>query len=483
MKSWKYALTAALLPASLWAATLNVTVGAPAPGTPVAGVFVILTNGSSTGTHVDSGMTSGTGLYQFTNVSVGAHTLLVSKSGYNNVVALVNPAINTAGQTASQNVTTTINNRTSTIQGVAKKATDSSFAIGATVTLSGGTDSPRQTTTDSSGHYQFDSVLTSTGYNVAVALAGYQGTSTGNVGVAWNSNTNVPTMYLTPNLGSLSGTVRRNDSTTIVIPNAKVVLSIGTAKVDSVLTDVNGNYSIVVNAASYTLAVSASGFKSLRGNDTVMLTATVTFGSNTVQNAGLTPAHATIAGTLRGTNATTGPIVASATVTLQRRLASTGATNVWYNLDSTVTDVNGIYVFSDLIAATGTTGGNYRLTVHAAGYRNYPSTTTEGNVVYTVVAGGTTNVTNFFLTTCTASPTSAGCVVGILSNSHEKSQNIHLTLMGQNLALELGASNVARTVQIFNLNGSLAHQVTVFAGETRAIVPATFAAGYLFQVK
>ncbi len=490
MKSWKYALTAALLPATLWAATISGTVGAPAPGTPVGGVKVVLIDNNSAGPHVDSTTTNGAGTYTLTAATTGTKVVQASLSGYNSAVTL--QGVSSAGQVITGvNLSISINNKTSVIQGTVKKAVDSTPAVAATVTLSGGTagDNPRNATTDSLGNYKFDSVSTGTGYNVAVAKSGFQGTSTGNVAVAWNASTTVGTQYLTSNLGSISGTIRRNDSATVVIVGAKVVFSVGTAKVDSTTTDANGNYSKVLNAATYNISVSAAGMKSNRGLATKDTTAIVVFGSNTVMNTGLTPALSTIGGTLHGTNATTGPIISGAKVVLQRRMGSTGAANVWYTLDSTFSDANGIFSFSNLIAAptpASAANGSYRVLVTANAYRNYPLTTGAENTadVYQVAYGATYIVTpNIAMTLCTAAPTAAGCVVGIVSYSHDQSLNIRLSLMGSNLALDLDVSNVARTVQIFSLNGSLAHQVSVPAGATRAIVPATFAAGYLFQVK
>jgi hypothetical protein len=57
--------------------------------------------------------------------------------------------------------------------------------------------------------------------------------------------------------------------------------------------------------------------------------------------------------------------------------------------------------------------------------------------------------------------------------------------MGDYLALDLGVSKVARTVEVFNLGGSLMHQTTVPVGASRALVPSIFAPenGFLFRVK
>ena len=483
MKTLIGIITTVLLPISIYSGTVNITVVGSGPGTPpVPGVKVVLIQGNGFGPHVDSGTSDATGLVTFLNVSIGIYVVQASKSGYNNGVILID--VNTIPQIVNANVNSLINNWTSTIQGFVKKASDSSSMAGVLVTLSGGPcgDNPKNILTDSSGHYKLDSVCTGTGHNVAVNLFGYLGTSAGNVAVAWNAITTVGTLYLTSNRGSISGTIRRNDSATIVIPGAKVMFLNGTAKVDSITTDANGNYSKVLNTASYNIRVSAVGMKSNRGLPTKDTMATLVFGSNTVMNTGLTPALSTIGGTIHGTNATTGPIVSGAKVVLQRRMASTPAAQaVYYTLDSTITDANGIFSFSNLIAApapASATNGSYHVLVNANGFRTYPNTPAENTAdVYQVAYGATYIVT----------PNIALFIQPISINSvHSNAgQPIHFSLMGDQLIMNLNSSSVVRTLEIFDLKGVLQRTIQIPANESRITLPASFAPekGFLYGLK
>jgi len=488
MKSWKFALAAAaLLPASLWAATISGTVSASGAG--VAGVKVVLIEGTSTGAHIDSTTTSGTGTYSFANVATGGKTVQASKSGYNSATSFI--GISTAGQAATLNLTISINNSTSVVTGTVRRASDSSVLAGATVTLSGGLlDQPRTKTTDSLGVYRFDSVPTSAGYNVSATSAGYQSNSSGNVGATWNSTTTVTTLYLTGNLGTLHGFVRRADSTAFSIVGAKVVVYSGTAKVDSTVTDSLG-YTLSLPATSYTFKFSAPGYKSDTGRATKDTNFTVAFGTLSTLNVNLTVATSFVGGTVsHAPNAT--PVV-GAKVVIARRMNGTGAGALYTRLDSTTTDVNGIYLFSNLIAATGTNqaGSRYRVLVSfrpEGAYADYPTTGAQTTGDTMSVAIGATRTFNVTMTVSAVNSTLPGCVVpvqGVLADFSKARSDIRFANMGDRLVLSLAPANVTRTVSIFGVNGSLQHQVVVFAGESKVSVPASFspANGFLFSVK
>jgi hypothetical protein len=122
MKSWSIALTAAaLLPASLWAATVQGTVTSSA--VPVSGAKVVLIDGLVGGNHIDSTTTSGTGTYSFTGVATGTKTVQVSLSGYNSSLTTV--AVSNAGATYTSNLSITRNNNTSVVVGTVRRASDS----------------------------------------------------------------------------------------------------------------------------------------------------------------------------------------------------------------------------------------------------------------------------------------------------------------------------------------------------------------------
>ncbi len=69
MKSWKYALALAVLPASLWAANITgtVTSGTGIGATPINNVKLVLLNGTSSGTKQDSATTNPAGANTITN--------------------------------------------------------------------------------------------------------------------------------------------------------------------------------------------------------------------------------------------------------------------------------------------------------------------------------------------------------------------------------------------------------------------------------
>ena len=94
-----------IFPISIQSATLNGIVGAPAPGSPVAGVKVVLVLGSSNGLHVDSTVTNDSGIYVFNNVATGIIWLTTTKTGYNagSNIQLVSSA--TATLTANISIT------------------------------------------------------------------------------------------------------------------------------------------------------------------------------------------------------------------------------------------------------------------------------------------------------------------------------------------------------------------------------------------
>ena len=492
MKTLFYLIFASLLPVSIWSATISGIVGNPAPGTPVAGVKVVLIEGTSTGQHLDSINTDGAGNFSFSTVGTGTKTLIASRPGYNGGAALV--GVSNFNASYSANISITINNSTSTVQGFVKRASDSSVVAGATVRLTPNNvtadPAPIYTTqTDSNGKYHFDSLFTGWSCFITASLPGYLESSLSNVLTVWNSTTTAGTMYLTRNIGSISGTIRRNDSATVVIAGAKVVFLVGTAKVDSATTDTNGNYSKVLGAATYNIRVSAAGMKSDRGYPSKDTTATVNFGSNTVMNTGLTPALSTIGGTIHATNATGGPIVSGAKVVLQHRMRSIPAAQaVWYSLDSTTTDANGIFSFSNLISApapASATYGSYRVLVTATGYRNYPNTTAENNAdVYQVAYGATYIVNPNIAMTIGCLSLPVDCME-IFSNSQERLQNIRFSLMSDQLILNLNSSSVVRTLEIFDLKGVLQRSVQIPANESRIILPASFAPekGFLYGLK
>ena len=272
---------------------------------------------------------------------------------------------------------------------------------------------------------------------------------------------------------SISGVVGASiPGATVVsaIPGATVVLtsyaSGSAALIGSVTTDAIGYYSFTnVPSGLVTVSASAAGYTPSTSTASLAVngdTAGVLYDFTLTGSVGANfPGNSTIGGLI--TRA--GNLVGGAKVVLRRRATSNGA---WVLVDSTVTSVNGFYQFVNILGAgTGEPSNAYSLIVSQPGYAVLTSTTAI------TVATGATTASDVALTTA------AGIQQGL---SHD-SQNLRLTVMGDRLSLELPVSNVARRVQVIGFDGSLKRQVSIPAGESRAIVPATFAHGYLFQVK
>ncbi len=273
----------------------------------------------------------------------------------------------------------------------------------------------------------------------------------------------VGTLYLTQNVGKLAGTIQRADSATLGVPNAKVIVLSGRTKVDSTITDANGNYTLTLLVGSYNVSVSAAGYKSNTGAGSKDTTAAVTFGTTKILNVPLSYAHSTIGGIVRFGSAT-GPVVVGAKVVLQHRMSSTGSGNVWVAFDSATTDANGIYVFQNLIAATTAATGSYRVIVTAYA-------TASQAVQVNVGATITLNV----------------IIIGdaIQSVRNDVKNSLRFSRLGDQLVLNLNPAKISRTLEVFNMNGVLQRGVSIPAGETRVNVPAALAPekGYLYGVK
>ncbi len=290
-----------------------------------------------------------------------------------------------------------------------------------------------------------------------------------NLGYLLTALVALPVMGFAATISGVVSSAIPGATTTSGVSGAVVTVTSGSGSsatlVGTATTDINGNYAIAnVPTGFAAVSIAASGYTpnpkdtGLAVNST---TATVTCNAVLTGSTGANaPGTSTIAGLVTRTNVK----VVGAKVVLRRRATATGA---WVLVDSTTTDANGTYQFANILAAgTGTPSNAYSLIVSQPGYATLTSTT-----AITVAAGATT-AANVALTT-----------TGIQQLASTRTQSIRLSVMGDRLSLNLSVSNVARTVQIFGFDGSLKRQVYVAAGESRAIVPATFANGYLFQVK
>ena len=258
--------------------------------------------------------------------------------------------------------------------------------------------------------------------------------------------------------GTLTGTVRRSFDTSVHLNNALVILRRGSAAgtfVDSTRTNASGTYTfsgVPSGTPNYWIAVSASGFISTTTAGTVGLA--ITSGVTTRSNVSLV-APGTIICTMRyGTIGNYTPI-ANALIVLRQGTATSPI------LDSVRTNATGQCTLSVL-----TPGTNYRVTASANGYA------TTNVTPITVTDEGTT------ITNITAAATS---LYPILSSS----RGIHFSRIGGQLNLDLGFSVTPRSIQIFNLKGTLQGRVSVPASQSHAMIPARFSPenGFLFRIK
>ncbi len=468
---WKFVFAMAVFPSSLLAAnitgTVTSTTGMMGGGaTPVNGVKIIMLDNTSSGTKQDSATTGTNGTYTLTNPGAsGQKVLVTSQPGYNPSAT----AFAYNGTALTENIALVINNNTSTIAGkvlVATKPLDSAL-----VTLTGGTlTTARSVRTDTNGNYAFDSVGTGTRYTVSVSSAKYQTVTQANVTATWNATTTVGTITLVKNLGKLSGTVKSAATGTPAIKTGvHVGFYTGGLEVDSVVTDTLGNYSDSLNAAAYTVTFSAAGYKSDSDLPALDTSVTVVFNMAKTLNASLTPAAASIGGTITRTG--TPPIpVTGAQITLQHRMTNVGtASTSWVNVDSSVTDANGLYDFTNLIAGAA---ANYRIHIQAVW-----STGTLDTISAAVnVTAGMAVTLNF----------TAKTPVALFTRRSAGANHIEFSLTGGRLLLNLGeASHAARTVSIFDMHGALQYRISVPANASKVMAPAAFspAKGFLFQLK
>ena len=455
-RSIRYLSLATLfLPASLWAATISgmIRTGTPGNFTPVAAAKVVLIAGT---TRTDSTTSDSTGAYAFANVTTGAKTIQASATGYATGTGNVN--ITTAAQAAILNITLTAV-VSSTLSGtVVSNATGNPAIANALVVVSTGGGGGGGTVVDSirtnaSGAYTF--TLNTGTYAVTVSATGFT-SITRNVAVTAAGTTSNFTLNAVVT-GALSGTVVSSAAGNPPVANALVVVTTGGGGgggtvVDSMRTDAAGIYAFTVNVATYTVTVSATSYTTVTRNVTVTATGTTSnFTLTAIVNNSI----------LNGQITSGGLGVSGAKVVLQYRATTAGA---WTNRDSTTTNVTGNFQFTGLAAATGTAA--YRVMVSLTGY------TTATSAAITVATGATATV-NVTLTSTTINIFTPGTA------------RIRYSQAGDRLNLDLGASNAARSIRIFNLSGVLQQRIAVPAGESRAVVPAAFAPanGFLFQIK
>jgi len=250
--------------------------------------------------------------------------------------------------------------------------------------------------------------------------------------------------------GTLTGVVTAA-SGGATIANASVVIRQGSttaAVYDSVLTSTTGTYTFtVLPAATYYVTTSATGFVTI-SNRAVTVTASGTATSNFALTA--------TTGTITGVARSSGSPVPGLVVTLRRGSVTSVA------MATATTDSIGSYTFSNVPSGTP----NYYVTIFN------PATNQSLTNSNLAVTNGGTVTSNFVL-----SPTALQ--EAFSSHSH----GIKWTQSGDRLTLDMGVSSRVRTVSVVSLNGSVQYRAAVSAGESHTTIPATFAKGFIFQVR
>jgi len=435
---WKFVFAAMMFPAFIHAITVSGTVcGDNECLSTLSGVLVKLYNGSSISDTVlqDDTTTNTSGFYTLNWGTNGQKIFVINQPGYNNYVAAV--TFNNGGP-YTVNMTLAINNNTSTITGTVVATSNSVPIDGATVTLSGGVlGEPISVHTNSLGQYTFDSVGTGTGYSVSASKLGYNGSSAGNVAAVWNATTNITSLSLTNNKGRITGTISNSATGNPVIKTGNAIMFFAPSindslvRIDSVGTDTFGYYSDSLPSATYTVKIGSAGYKSDSDLTYLDTSNTVITGTTTTLNAFLTTATASLGGTVDVDNISASGVK----IYLQRRATNVGMSDsVFWTVDSTTTNANGLYVFSNLISGLQ---ANYRIHVLDLGYM------LDINSSNTDVPAGTAVTLNFNSTTA----------IQPLSPL-QSSFSLHQSPSFLSFTLPTNFSNYSSTAAIYNLSGN-----------------------------
>ncbi|MFQ3548583.1 MAG: carboxypeptidase-like regulatory domain-containing protein [Armatimonadota bacterium] len=310
----------------------------------VAGAVITTSSGGYLAT------TNSSGAYSIAAVPA-TYNITASKSGYN--PQTINNVTVTAGQTITRNFTITA--QQATITGTVKDNANNPIA-GATVTTNTGGYSA---TTNANGVYTLSNIAPGT-YNITASKTGYDSaTNNGVVGTAGQVTTS--NFTLTPQPGSITGTVK--DSSNNPIVGATVSTNTGGY---STTTNSSGEYTLSnVAPGTYDVTASKSGYVSSTNSGVV-----VNPGASTTSNFTLTAQTGTITGTVKDSqnNAISGATVST----------NTGGY-------TTTTNSSGVYTL------TGVVVGTYNVTASKSGFVSV----TNNNVS---VTSGQTTTSNFTLT-------------------------------------------------------------------------------------
>lgn len=314
------------------AVTGNVT---NSSGAPLLGATVTVAGNTA--------ITAADGTWSIENLAAGTATVTASLNGYSSASESVSL---TAGNTTAAGPLALAPVNPGTVKGTVVDSSGTGLS-GVTVNADGVT-----ATTDSTGSYTLANLPAGSATITASATGFANGSQT--VTVTAGSTVTAPPITLSPNSGSVSGTVKSSAGTEIA--GASVGYGGG-----STTTSSTGTYSLTgVPAGTIQLVASATGFQSSSQN------VAVTGGVNSTANFTLAPTGATGKVTGKITNASTGAAVSGATVK-------------WSGA-STTSSSTGIYTLSNV------TAGTQKITASKTGF--LPHTLSVG------VTGGATAALN-----------------------------------------------------------------------------------------
>jgi hypothetical protein len=290
---------------------------------------------------------------------------------------------------------------------------------------------------------------------------------------------------------TLSGVVDRADSSGVPIAGATVSVSIDN-ETDTTTTNNSGQYSIpLVNlncCRTYIIGFSAPHFKDSLG-DSVRTVSVTPESSTTVINVNLYPATSSITANMMPEfllKTAMASVIAFSAPLIVRFILQHQATSqdAWISLDTGITDSNSnsedpSYTFSNLITATGGTGGGYyRISdsvIKAQQANVRCNVNSQDSSEHLTLGEGTVASYNF----------TALCDASIVVSSSSSSPQFYFFIIGDKLILNLAPSHFPRILNLLDLKGALQLSVQIQPEESRIELPASFAPerGYIFDLK
>lgn len=302
--------------------------------TPISGATVTVLKGNTT---VATLTTDGSGAYLSSGLAPGSYTVVASASTYQTA---------TKGSIVLSNATSTVNfdlvSQPGTISGVLTDAITHSAIPGVVVTALSGNISVGTTITANDGSYSFAG-LTPGAYIITGAAVNYQTLAQGaNVQALATTTVN---LSLQSQPGSVSGQII--DSVSLAaIAGATVDISQGNVVIASVLTDVNGYYSITGLApGSYNVVIHATNYQNAFKGCIILPNANSTLNSALVSSPG----------------SISGQVLNNASTALPGAIVNLYAHNLL--LATQVADSQGNFIFANLAP------GTYTVTAQAGNYQ------------------------------------------------------------------------------------------------------------------